>query len=104
MGLRIATALRRPMDVAAVGGGRVQVRLDIGVGVLRLEGEHAEVEDLLHEAQSFAEAARTFPSRAATLDPASGHIVPVEHAQLGPRRSKLAMPTALVRRAFLRRV
>lgn len=88
LGLRVASALRRPMNVTVAGGSTVQVRVDIGVGVLRLEGEHAEVEDLLHEAQELAEAARAFPSRAATRDPASGHVVPVEHAQLGPRHSR----------------
>jgi GGDEF domain-containing protein len=104
MGLRVATALRRPMDVTASDGRTVQVRPDIGVGVLRLEREHAEIEDLLHEAQDLAQAARAFPSRAATLDPASGRVVPVEDAQLGLRRARLALPAAIARRAFLRRV
>jgi GGDEF domain-containing protein len=104
MGLRVASSLRRPMEVTSMDGSRVQVRLDIGVGVLRLEREHAEVEDLLHEAQELAEAARAFPSRAATHDPVSGHVVPVEHAQLGPRRGRSALPAVFARRAFLRRV
>jgi GGDEF domain-containing protein len=88
LGLRVATSLRRPMEVKGADGGQVQLRLDIGVGVLRLEREHAEVEDLLHEAQQLAEAARAMPSRAATRDPVTGDVVPVELAQLGPRRTR----------------
>jgi GGDEF domain-containing protein len=85
MGLRVAAGLRRPIHVTGPDGNPMQVRLDVGVGVLRLERESAEVEDLLHEAQALAEAARHFASRAATHDPATGDVVPVEHAQLGPR-------------------
>jgi GGDEF domain-containing protein len=85
MGLRVAAALRRPMHVTGPDGNPMQVRLDVGIGVLRLERESAEVEDLLHEAQALAEAARSFASRAATRDPATSDVVPVEHAQLGPR-------------------
>jgi len=85
MGLRVAAALRRPMHVTGADGSPMQVRLDVGIGVLRLERESAEVEDLLHEAQALAEAARHFASRAATRDPETGDVVPVEHAQLGPR-------------------
>jgi GGDEF domain-containing protein len=88
MGLRVVTSLRRPMEVTSADGGHVGVRFDIGVGVLRLEREHAEVEDMLHEAQVLAEAARAMPSRAATRDPVTGEIVPLEHAQIGPRRTR----------------
>jgi GGDEF domain-containing protein len=104
MGLRVAAALRRPMHVTAADGSRMQVRLDIGVGVVRLERESAEVEDLLHEAQALAEAARHFASRAATRDPETGDVVPVEHAQLGPRRGRPAPPSTVPRRTTLRRV
>lgn len=104
MGLRVAASLRKPMEVTASDGSVMQLRLDIGVGVLRLDREHAEVEDLLHEAQELAEAARDFASRAATRDPASGLVMPVENAQLGPRRGRSASPAAVSRRALLRRV
>ncbi len=86
LGLRIASSLRRPMQVNALDGRSVQVRAEIGVGVVHLGREATAVEDLLHEAQRLAEAARTMASRAAMRDPVTGETVPVEHAQLGPRR------------------
>jgi GGDEF domain-containing protein len=86
MGLRVASNLRKPMQVTAHDGSTVEVRLDVGVGVLLLTREHEHVEDLLHEAQQLAEAARALASRAATIDPVTGEVVAVEHAQLGPRR------------------
>jgi GGDEF domain-containing protein len=104
MGLRVAASLRRPMHVTGADGSRMQVRLDIGVGVLRLARERAEVEDLLHEAQVLAEAARHFASRAATHDPATGEVVPVEHAQLDARHGRSAPPTTVSRRTLLRRI
>ncbi|ROZ69426.1 diguanylate cyclase domain-containing protein [Ramlibacter sp. WS9] len=86
LGLRVASSLRRPMQVNGPEGRTIQVRADIGVGVVLMERDHSAVEDLLHEAQRLAEAAQTMLSRAATRDPATGETVPVEHAQLGPRR------------------
>jgi len=56
------------------------------VGVVHLTSEPADVEDILHDAQRMAEAARGMRSRAAMLDPHTGELVPVEHANLGPRR------------------
>lgn len=87
VGLRVASSLRRPMDVKASDGSQVQVRLDVGVGVLRLTREAEDVEDLLAEAQHLAEAARAMPSRAATRD-ADGEVVAVEDAQLGGRKPR----------------
>ena len=86
LGLRVATSMRRPMQVNALDGHSVQIRADIGVGIVRLGRDSTEVEDMLHEAQRLAEAARAMASRAAMRDPATGETVPVEHAQLGPRR------------------
>ncbi|MEJ6021689.1 7TM diverse intracellular signaling domain-containing protein [Ramlibacter sp. PS4R-6] len=86
LGLRVASALRKPMQVTGHDGSPLEVRLDIGVGVLLLKREHEHVEDLLHEAQQLAEAARGLASRAATIDPVTGEVVAVEHAQLGPQR------------------
>jgi GGDEF domain-containing protein len=88
VGLRVATSLRRPMQVVGADGQPVQAKLDIGVGVLRLTRESEDVEDLLHDAQMLAEAARKMASRAATRDPRTGEIVAVEDAQLGPRRPR----------------
>jgi len=86
LGLRVASSLRRPISVTALDGERIEVRADIGVGVVHLERSHSQVEDILHDAQRMAQAARAMRSRAAILDPATGEVVPVEHANLGPRR------------------
>jgi GGDEF domain-containing protein len=86
LGLRVASSLRRPMQVTSRDGYKVDVRADIGVGVVHLTRQPADVEDLLHDAQRMAVAARGMRSRAAILDSASGEVVPVEQASLGPRR------------------
>jgi GGDEF domain-containing protein len=88
VGLRVAVSLRRPMNVTGSDGSQVQLRLDIGVGVLRLTREIEDVEDLLADAQQLAEAARAMPSRAATRDPETGEAVPVEDAKLGGRKAR----------------
>lgn len=85
LGLRVASSLRRPISITALDGSTLEVRADIGVGVVHLSREHVQVEDLLHDAQRMAEAARHMRSRAAILDAATGQVVPVEHANLGPR-------------------
>ncbi|MDP3760803.1 MAG: diguanylate cyclase [Ramlibacter sp.] len=85
LGLRVASSVRRPMEVTTANG-RVEVRVEIGVGVVHLSRGSAPVEDILHDAQRMAEAARGMRSRAAMLDPATGEVVAVEHANLGPRR------------------
>lgn len=86
LGLKVSTSLRRPMEVLTATGERIQITADIGVGVVHLSRGPANVEDILHDAQRMAEAARGMRSRAAMLDPASGEVVPVEQANLGPRR------------------
>lgn len=86
LGLKVATSLRRPMQVMTATGERIEIKADIGVGVVHLSRGSAAVEDILHEAQRMAQAARGMRSRAAIFDPATGHIIPVEQADLGPRR------------------
>ena len=86
LGLRVSTSLRRPIEVTGLDGRRIEVRADIGVGVVHLSARQAAVEDILHDAQRMADAARQMPSRAATMDPLTGEVVPVEEANLGPRR------------------
>lgn len=97
LGLRVATSLRRPIEVMGASGQRIELKADVGVGVVHLSRAEAAVEDILHDAQRMAEAARGMRSRAAILDPASGEVVPVEHANLGPRRHRHAhlVPHAL---------
>jgi GGDEF domain-containing protein len=86
LGLRVATSLRRPIEVMDISGQRIELRAEVGVGVVHLSREPAPVEDILHDAQRMAEAARGMRSRAAMLDPTTGQVVPVEQANLGPRR------------------
>jgi GGDEF domain-containing protein len=86
LGLRVASGLRRPMEIKGPGGQPLQVRLDIGVGLVHMGRQPAEVDDLLHEAQMLAEASRAMASRAAVRDPASGRAMPVEQVDFGPRQ------------------
>jgi len=83
LGLRVSSALRRPLEITSANGERLEIRPDIGVGVVHLTRDHADVEDILHDAQRMAEAARGMRSRAAILDPSTGNVVPVEKARLG---------------------
>lgn len=89
LGLRVATSLRQPLEVTGRDGEPVQVRIDLGVGVVHLAAAQPEVEDVLDDAQRLAEAARQMPSRAATADPASGDTVAVELASFGRRTGAL---------------
>jgi hypothetical protein len=68
----------------------MEIKADVGVGVVHLSRGPGAVEDILHEAQQMAQAAREMRSRAAILDPATGRILPVEQADLGPRRGSRA--------------
>jgi GGDEF domain-containing protein len=86
LGLRVACSLRRPIEVGSSDGQRMEIHPDIGVGVVHLTPQEAHLDDVLHDAERMAEAARGMPSRTAMLDPASGNVVPVEQAQLGSRR------------------
>jgi GGDEF domain-containing protein len=96
LGLRVGAGLRRPMHVMAATGERVEINADVGVGVVHLSGGAAAVEDILHEAQRMALAARGMRSRAAILDPVTGQVMPVEQADLGRRRGT---PARLAARA-----
>jgi GGDEF domain-containing protein len=102
LGLRVASSLRRPMEINTLDGKRIEVRADIGVGVVHLERSQAPVEDILHDAQRMAQAARGMQSRAAILDARTGEVVPVEEANLGPRRHGHVPHAAPVQRAHAR--
>ena len=82
LGLRVASSLRRPMDVPSISG-HIRITPDVAVGIVHLSAADKDVDQLLHEAQAVAEAARTMRSRAAMLDPETHTAVPVEHAELG---------------------
>jgi GGDEF domain-containing protein len=87
LGLRVATSVRRTLRVTGADGRPVDLQPDIGVGIVHLHSTSASaLEDILHDAQGLAEAARAMRSRAAIIDPATGEVVPVEQAHLGPRR------------------
>jgi hypothetical protein len=86
LGLRLACSLRRPVEIGTADGRRLEVFPDVGVGVVHLTGLNTGVDDILYDAERMAEAARRTLSRTAMLDPTSGEVVPVELAQLGPRR------------------
>ena len=90
LGLRVACSLRRPMEVGSSDGQRLEIHPDIGVGIVHLTPDEAHLDDVLHDAERMAEAARSMPSRTAMLDPASGNVVPVEQAQLAVRRASTA--------------
>jgi GGDEF domain-containing protein len=92
MGLRVASSLRRPLEVTSLNGDRIKLSADIGVGMIHLSGASKDVDQLLHEAQDVALAARSMRSRAALLDELSHHAVAVENAELGA--SWRAMRTA----------
>lgn len=86
LGLRLAASARRPLEVTGRGGDAMLVRLDVGVGIVHLQPRHAEVEDVLADAQRLAEAARAMRSRAAIADPAGGLPIPVEQARFAAAR------------------
>ncbi len=90
LGLRVATSLRRPMELTSRSGHRVEITADVGIGVVHLLPGAAAVEDILHDAQRMAEAARAMRSRAAIRDPSTGRAIPVEQADLGGRRRNRA--------------
>jgi GGDEF domain-containing protein len=83
LGLRVATSLRRPMELTSRSGHPVEITADVGIGVVHLLPGAAAVEDILHDAQRMAEAARAMRSRAAIRDPSTGRAIPVEQADLG---------------------
>lgn len=101
LALRLACALRRPVEVRTASGQSLEIHPDVGVGVVHLSRMHEDLDDALYRAERMAAAARAMPSRTAMLDPATGMVVPVELAQLGPQRA--SHPIRGPRRAALRR-
>ncbi len=83
LGLRVASSLRKPLEVTSLNGERIKLSADIGVGMVHLSGTAGNVDELLHEVQDMAAAARSMRSRAALLDEISRQAVPVENAELG---------------------
>ena len=92
LGLRVASGLRQPLDVTSLAGERMKITPDIGVGMVHLSARAEDVDQLLHEVQRVAVAARGMRSRAALLEQGTGLAVPVESADLD--RSWRAMRAA----------
>ena len=86
LGLRVACSLRQPVEVSGRNGEPLQVRVELGVGVVQLQPGHAEAEDVLDAAERLALAARAMPSRAAIADPLTGKAAAVEQARIEPRK------------------
>ena len=82
LGLRVASSLRRPMEVTSLAGERISITNDVAVGIVHMSAAGKDVDQLLHEVQRVAEAARGMRSRAALLDPETRLAVPVESADL----------------------
>ncbi|RYF40909.1 MAG: GGDEF domain-containing protein, partial [Comamonadaceae bacterium] len=57
MGLRVASSLRKPLEVTSLNGDRIRISADIGVGMVHLSGAAKDVDQLLHEVQDVAAAA-----------------------------------------------
>lgn len=83
LGLRVASSLRKPIEVMSLNGERIEVKADIGVGIVHMAAAEKNVVHLLHEVESIAQAARGMRSRAALLDPQTRLAVPLESAELG---------------------
>ncbi|MBC7608210.1 MAG: GGDEF domain-containing protein [Polaromonas sp.] len=83
LGLRVASSLRRPVEVTSLTGERITITVNIAVGIVHMSAVAKDADQLLHEVQRVAEAARQMRSRAALLDPESRQAVPVESADLG---------------------
>jgi GGDEF domain-containing protein len=94
LALRLAAILRRPLIATRRAGDRVELTLDVAVGVVHLSRPAAAVDDVLADAQRMAEAARAMRSRAAIRDPRSGAPIAIEDAPLGSRRPPRLLRTA----------
>ena len=82
LGLRVASSLRQPLEVTSLAGERIEIKVDIAVGVVHLSSRVKDVDQLLHEVQRVAQAARGMRSRAALLEQDTGLAIPVERADL----------------------
>ncbi len=82
MSLRVASSLRQPLEVTSLAGERIKITPDTAVGMVHLSSRGEDVDQLLHEVQKVALAARGMRSRAALLEPGTGMAVPVESADL----------------------
>jgi hypothetical protein len=85
LSLGVAASLRYPVELTSLAGEPLLVRADIGVGIIHVAEGAKDVDELVHEAQAVANAARSMPSRAALFDPLTRQAVDAESADLGSR-------------------
>jgi GGDEF domain-containing protein len=85
LSLGVAASLRQPVELTSLSGERMLVQADIGVGIIHVAEGAKDVDELVHEAQAVATAARSMASRAALLDPLTRLPVGAESADLGSR-------------------
>jgi GGDEF domain-containing protein len=83
LSLGVAASLRQPVELTSLSGERLQVSADIGVGIIHVSEGIKNVDELVHEAQAVAAAARSMPSRAALFDPVTRRAVAAESTDLG---------------------
>ena len=83
LGLRVASSLRQPIEVVGLSGERLALGAEIAVGLVHISDAKKSVDQLLHEVQGVAEAARDMRSCAALLDPVTRQVIAVESADLG---------------------
>ncbi len=85
LSLRTAASLRFPVELTSLSGERLLIRADVGVGIVHVAKGAKNVDELVHEAQAIAAAARHMPLRAALFDPLTRQAVAAESADLGSR-------------------
>ena len=85
LSLGVAASLRQPIELTSLSGERFWVSADIGVGIIHVSKGGKNVDELVHEAQAVAAAARSMPSRAALFDPVTRQAVAAENTDLGSR-------------------
>jgi hypothetical protein len=83
LSLGVAASLRQPIELTSLSGERILVSADIGIGIIHVSDGAKNVDELVHEAQAVAAAARSMPSRAALFDPVTRQAVAAENTDLG---------------------
>ena len=76
--LQIAGLLRQPMAVPLVCGDLAEVNLDLGVGVVAITKQTAEVDQVLYEAEHMAAASRHLRFHVAVRDPVAHTPMPAD--------------------------
>jgi GGDEF domain-containing protein len=86
LGLRVASSLRRPVEVNGHDGQRIELRADIGVGVVHLTSEPATWKTSCTTPSAWPKPRAACARAQPCWTPKRASWCPVEHANLGPRR------------------